>query len=65
VNSQASQLSEIAKGIAKGKQTEHVEPAAKPEAEKQKKKGGRARGKRLVRKHDRSSGERLRKSVDE
>jgi hypothetical protein len=68
VSSQPSELSET----AKGKQKEYV---AQPDVEAQKavhfKKGRRAKGNRLTRKHDRSSyssyasGERLRKSVDE
>lgn len=65
VDSPASQPSET----AKGKQREPVEPVAEPEVETQKtvtfKGGRRAKGRRLTRKSDRSSGERLRKSSDE
>jgi hypothetical protein len=61
VNSQSSELSET----AKGKQPEHVEPEVETQKTVHFKKGGRAKGKRLTRKHDRSSGERLRKSVEE
>jgi hypothetical protein len=60
VNSQTSELSEI----AKGKQPENVDNVDGRKTVHFKK-GGRAKGGRLLKKnHDRSSVERLRKSVD-
>jgi hypothetical protein len=57
MSSKSSELSET----AKGKQPENVEETKTVHF----KKGGRAKGRKLTRKHDRSSGERLRKSTDE